>query len=246
MKFCVTILIQFEWAIDWYFHELLIVNWINIWLIQYMNYSLKPSLKECLHLINLIDVVKFGLELSWVNLVADYPSWWRLKSVSLSSLKGGPISKIVTSSSWAFHSSLDIVNSAKIIIWTQSWMVIRHQIYPWQFKPKFNNINQIDQMQTFFQARFQWIIHILYPALQWWSTNWFHSSSRCYLTDKFVLCFWLILLYLIINAMTILQPNRKQYSFSLSVFIQIFIKLWSNHLASVVVLMKKSLSVHCS
>jgi hypothetical protein len=59
------------------------------------------------------------------------------------------------------------------------------------------------------------------------------------------LCFWLILFYLIINAMTILQPNRKQYSFSLSVFIQIFIKLWSNQLASVVVLMKKSLSVRC-
>jgi len=39
-----------------------------------MNYSLKPSLKECLHLINLIDVVKFGLELSWVNFVADYHS----------------------------------------------------------------------------------------------------------------------------------------------------------------------------
>ena len=87
-----------------------------------------------------------------------------MKSVSLSSLKGGPISKIVTSSSWAFHNSLDIVNSAKIIIRTQSWMVIRHKIYPWQFKPKFNNINLIDQMQTFFQARFQWIIHILYQS----------------------------------------------------------------------------------
>ena len=59
------------------------------------------------------------------------------------------------------------------------------------------------------------------------------------------LCLWLILLYLIINAMTILQPNRKQYSFSFSVFIQIFIKLWSNHLASVVAFMEKSLSVRC-
>jgi hypothetical protein len=49
-------------------------------------------------------------------------AWWRLKSVSLSSLNGGPISKIVTSSSWAVQSVRLSQVAAGRYLWQSYWL----------------------------------------------------------------------------------------------------------------------------